>query len=122
MSANKKTVQQYMDGFNAGDHAAILDCLTDDVVWIMPGTYHHQGKQAFDKEIENPNFTGLPVIKIFKMIEENDVVVAEGHVTCAFKNGGILDAVFCDVFEMRDGKINKLTSYLMQLSISNPTS
>lgn len=122
MSPNKKTVQQYIDGFNATDHAMILDCLTDDVVWVMPGTYHHEGKSAFDNEIENPNFTGTPVIKIFKMIEENDVVVAEGHVTCSFKNGDILEAVFCDVFEMHSGKIKKLTSYLMQLSITNPTS
>jgi ketosteroid isomerase-like protein len=120
MSQNKKTVQQYMDGFNATDHAKILDCLTDDVVWVMPGNYHHEGKEAFDKEIENPNFTGKPIIKIFKMIEENDVVVAEGAVTCSFKNGDLLDAVFCDIFEMRNGKIKKLTSYLMQLSISKP--
>lgn len=104
-----------MDAFNASDHAKILDCLTDDVVWVMPGTYHHEGKAAFDKEIENDNFTGSPVIKIFKMIEENNIVVAEGSVTCAFKNGGMLDAVFCDIFEMQEGKIKKLTSYLMQL-------
>ena len=109
-----------MDGFNATDHSKILDCLTDDVIWVMPGNYHHEGKEAFDNEIENPNFKGRPVIKIFKMIEENDVVVAEGSVTCSFVNGDVLDAVFCDVFEMRDGKIKKLTSYLMQLSISKP--
>lgn len=109
-----------MDGFIASDHAKILDCLTDDVVWVMPGNYHHEGKAAFDKEIENENFTGSPAIKIFKMIEENNVVAAEGAVTCSFKNGDVLDAVFCDVFEMQNGKIKKLTSYLMQISISKP--
>jgi hypothetical protein len=31
------------------------------------------------------------------------------------RDGGILNAVFCDVFEMRSGKIKKLISYLMVL-------
>lgn len=53
MSVNKQTVTNYMDGFNAGDHPKILSCLTDDVIWEMPGVYHHSGKAAFDKEIEN---------------------------------------------------------------------
>ena len=120
MSPNRQTVQQYMEGFNATDHTKILDCLTDDVVWVMPGAFHHEGKEAFDKEIENPNFKGKPVIKIFRTTEENDVVISEGAVTCSFQNGDILDAVFCDVFEMRNAKIKKLTSYLMQISISKP--
>ncbi|WP_091142300.1 nuclear transport factor 2 family protein [Flavobacterium caeni] len=120
MSPNKQTVQDYMDGFRATDHDKILGCLTDDVVWVMPGAYHHEGKDAFDNEIENPNFKGKPLIKVFRMTEENDVVIAEGAVTCSFINGDVLDAVFCDVFEMRDTKIQKLTSYLMQIAINKP--
>lgn len=113
MSENKKTVEAYMDGFRAGDHAKILACLTDDVVWEMPGVYKHMGKEAFDKEIENEAFTGLPTIQVIRMVEENDVVVAEGAVQAKRADGGLLDAVFCDVFHMQNGKIQKLTSYLM---------
>ena len=116
MNENKRTVDRYMEGFRKGDHAEILACLTDDVIWEMPGVYHHVGKEAFDKEIENEAFTGLPTITVSRMIEEDDVVVAEGSVQASFKNGDLLDAVFCDVFEMQDGKIRKLISYLMQVS------
>jgi ketosteroid isomerase-like protein len=49
------------------------------------------------------------------MTEEDDVVVAEGSVQCARKYGGFLNAVFCDVFVMRDLKIRQLTSYLMEV-------
>ncbi len=49
------------------------------------------------------------------MTEEDDVVVAEGTVHCARKDGGFLDAVFCDVFVMQDAKIKHLTSYLMEV-------
>jgi ketosteroid isomerase-like protein len=44
------------------------------------------------------------------------VVVAEGTVSAAFRAGGMLNAVFCDVFEMRDGKIRKLISYVVPLA------
>lgn len=113
MSENKKAVEKYMNGFNAADHEMILSCLTDDVIWYMPGFFNHQGKEAFDKEIENENFTGLPVITISRYVEEGDVVIAEGAVQANMKGGGLLDAVFCDVFEMQNGKIKKLTTYLM---------
>ena len=48
MSGNKDTVLRYIEGFNRSDHAQILSCLTDDVEWLMPGTFHLHGKHAFD--------------------------------------------------------------------------
>ena len=114
LSQNKRTVQQYMDAFGKSDHPAILACLTDDVEWIIPGAFRKSGKAAFDKEIENEAFVGSPTIKVTRLMEENNVVVAEGSVSSARKDGGVLKAVFCDVFEMRDGKIRRLTSYLME--------
>ena len=72
MTANKKTVQEYMDAFNVTDHARILACLTDDVV-------------------------------------------AEGKVRTTRKVGGVLHLAFCDVFEMREGRIRRLTSYIAEI-------
>ncbi len=116
MTENKRTVMKYMDAFSITDHAAILSCLTEDVIWEMPGFYYHEGKEAFDKQIENDAFEGRPIINVIRLIEENDLVVAEGTVQCKIKNGGMLDAVFCDVFHMEKEKIKKLTSYVMAKS------
>jgi ketosteroid isomerase-like protein len=113
MSKNKETVTRYMEGFNATDHSKILSCLTEDVVWELPGVYLHKGKAAFDKEIENEAFTGRPVINVSRLTEENNVVIAEGTVEAKKKDGVMLHIVFCDVFEMENGLIKKLTSYLM---------
>ena len=113
MSINKETVRKYVEGFCKSDHAMVLSCLTDDVKWLIPGMFEIQGKVAFDKEIENDAFTGSPVIQIKRLIEEDNIVIAEGSVHSKMKNGGLLDAVFCDVFEMEGGKIKQLTSYLM---------
>ena len=113
MSRNKTTIQAYTAAFSVGDHARILACLTDDVEWIVPGAFHARGKAAFDKEIENEAFEGKPEISVARMTEERDVVVAEGTVRTKRKDGAILNLAFCDVFEMRGGKIKRLISYLM---------
>lgn len=113
MNCQKQVVERYMEGFRSTDHEKILSCLTDDVVWEMPGFFLHKGKEDFDKEIENPNADGHPDIKIIRFIEEENVVVAEGTVKAKMKDGSKLDAVFCDVFHFTKGKINKLTTYLM---------
>lgn len=118
MSENKKIIEQYLQGFRESDHQKILSCLTDDVVWEMPGIYKHVGKDAFDKEIENENFLGSPTIQLLRLIEENDVVIVEGAVQGAMTNGNKLDVVFCDVFVFEKGKIKHLTSYLMSKNAS----
>jgi uncharacterized protein len=118
--SNKHTIQRYIDGFNKSDHAQILSCLTEDIEWVMPGSFHLRGKEAFDKEIENDAFTGKPTVNISRMIEEDDVVVAEGTVRAAWKQGGFLDAVFCDVFELENTKIRRLITYLVSLQERAP--
>jgi ketosteroid isomerase-like protein len=113
MTENRRAVEQYLEGFRRSDHEMILSCLTDDVVWDLPGAFHLEGKVAFDREIENPAFRGKPTIHVSRWIEDGDAVVAEGTVRAERSDGGTLDAAFCDVFEMRDGKIRRLISYLI---------
>lgn len=115
MTPNQSTIEKYMDGFRKTDHQQILSCLTEDIEWIIPGMFHIHGKDAFDKEIENDQFTGKPQIDVTRMTEENDVVVAEGTVRAQRKDGTFLDLAMCDVFDLRAGKIRRLVSYLMPL-------
>jgi len=113
VTPNQRTVRKYMDAFGRSDRPEILSCLTGDVEWVIPGHVHLHGKEAFDGEIENPAFAGRPTIHVTRMVEEGDVVVAEGTVRCAMRDGGMLNAVFCDVFVMRDALIRHLTSYVV---------
>ncbi len=114
MTPNKRTVEAYMDGFRRTDRAQILSCLTDDVEWVIPGAFHVQGKDAFATHIVDEGFVSHPLITVSRLTEEDDVVVAEGAVRAPRADGTFLDLVFCDVFEMRAGKIRRLVSYLME--------
>jgi ketosteroid isomerase-like protein len=118
MTPNKRTIETYMEGFRRTDHTLILSCLTDDVEWIVPGLFHVQGKHDFERHIVDEGFTGHPVITISRLVQEGDVVVAEGSVRAPKTDGSVLNLVFCDVFDMRDAKIRRLVSYL---SILNST-
>jgi ketosteroid isomerase-like protein len=113
VSANKDLVQRYMEAYGRWDHAGVLACLTADIEWVVPGAFHLTGKQAFDNEIEGEGTAGPPEITVGRLVEEDAIVVAEGFVRNALKDGGTLNLVFCDVFVLRDGLIRHLTSYLM---------
>jgi ketosteroid isomerase-like protein len=119
MPVNQKTVERYLDGFRKGDHEQILSCLTEDVIWDLPGAFHLVGKQQFDSEIENPAFQGHPDIAVSRTTEENDVVIVEGSVRAQKADGGFLNLAFVDVFEMRNGEICRLISYLMEIKAAD---
>jgi ketosteroid isomerase-like protein len=108
-------VREFLDAFHRGDRPGILACLADDVEWILPGAFHLRGKQAFAKEIEQDIFVNGPAIAVTRVIEENDIVVAEGSVRSVREDCGTSNGVFCDVFVMQDARIRHLTSYLMEL-------
>lgn len=112
MTENKKTVEKYMAAFDHSDHTEILSCLTEDVEWIIPGYIHRKGKDEFDQEIENDQNEGSPKIMVTRLVEEKNIVVAEGTVSQKLKTGEEVNLVFCDVFEMKEAKIQKLISYL----------
>jgi uncharacterized protein len=114
MTENARTVDAYMDGFRRSDHAQILACLTDDVEWEIPGAFHIRGKDVFDKHIEGEGFISSPAITVTRLMEADDVVVAEGRVRTQRTDGTFLNLVFCDVFEMRAGRIRRLISYLVE--------
>lgn len=114
MTPNKRMIEAYMDGFRKTDRTQILSCLTDDVEWVIPGVFHVIGKEDFAKHIVDEGFVGHPVITVSRLMEEDDVVVAEGSVRAPKQDGTFLNLVFCDVFYMRNGKIRRLVSYLME--------
>jgi ketosteroid isomerase-like protein len=108
-------VARYIDGFRRGDHAAILACLTDDVVWDLPGQAHLEGKEAFDGEIENPAFTGRPELHVDRLLASSDAVVAIGDGAAQQATGGRLRFAFCDVFTFRGELIARVESYVVPL-------
>lgn len=119
LSTLKDVVNTYFDGFRRSDHDLILSCLTDDVVWDLPGFRHLKGKEAFDSEIENDQFVGSPTLVVDRLIQENGAVVAVGSGEGTFKNGDLNRFAFCDVFTFTADKISRVESYLVPLTTTD---
>lgn len=115
MTENKKIVEKYIDGFNRSDHNQILSCLTEDIEWTVFGAFHLKGKEAYDKEIENDNFVGSPDVTITRMVEEDNVVMAEATLKVERKTGGFMRAAMSEVFVMKDGLIKERRAYVVEL-------
>jgi ketosteroid isomerase-like protein len=111
MSDHKAVVADYIDGFRRTDHAAILGCLTDDVVWVIHGHRTMQGKDAFDGEIENGAAVGSPTLHLDRLIEEGDTVVAVGHGEMTLKEAGRVPFVFTEVFSFMGNLIGRIETF-----------
>jgi ketosteroid isomerase-like protein len=115
MSRNIQTVETYLDGFRKNDHAQILSCLTDDIEWTVFGYFHLVGKQAYNDAIDGEGFTGPPQLEVVRMVEQDDVVMAELTGSATRGNGEVMRMSMAEVFVMRDGKIAERRAWVIEL-------
>lgn len=124
MSAQIETVERYMEGFRRSDHAMVLACLTDDVVWHIHGHRTTRGKAEFDGEIENPSFEGSPELTVERTLEArgaggdtaSSVVIVTGTGVGHHREAGRFQFAYSDLFTFRDGLIAQVDSYVVPLA------
>jgi ketosteroid isomerase-like protein len=116
MSENVDTVHRYLDGFRKNDHEQILSCLTDDIEWTVFGAFNLHGKQAYDKAIDGaPEFIDPPELNVVRMVEQDNVVMAELTGTAKRTAGGEMRMSMAEVFVMRGGKIAERRAWVTVL-------
>lgn len=116
MSTNIEVVNAYLDGFRENDHGKILSCLTNDVEWTVFGAFRLQGKEAYDAAIDGaPHFIDPPELEVVRMVEQDDVVMAELTGTARRATGGEMRMSMAEVFVMRDGKIAERRAWVIEL-------
>ena len=115
LSKNIETVNRYLDGFRKNDHEQILSCLTDDIEWTVFGAFHLTGKQAYDEAIEGPGWVSPPRLEVVRMVEQDDVIMAELTGTARRAAGGEMRISMAEVFVMRDGRIAERRAWVVAL-------
>src|SRR6059058_4967127 len=117
MSRNIETVNTYLDGFRRLDHEQILSCLTDDIKWTVFGAFQLTGKDAYDKAIDGaPEFVDPPELNVVRMVEQDDVVMAELTGTVRRAACGEMRMSMAEVFVMREGKIAERRAWVIPLN------
>lgn len=115
VSSRKRTVATYFDGFRGSDHEAILALLSDDVVWVIHGHGRTEGKEAFDREIENDAFEGRPKLTVEHLVEEGDIVVAPHLGEGRLRGGDVFRFAGVTVFGFDGELISRVESYIVPL-------
>ncbi|MGC1836858.1 MAG: nuclear transport factor 2 family protein, partial [Candidatus Acidiferrales bacterium] len=108
MSGNKDVIGAYFASTGT-EYSRLLADDIELVEWaegVPPSGVRTRGKAAFVENRGNREFQ----TQLTRITEENNVVVVEGMARGAKKEGGFWMVQFCDVFELEDGKVKKLTS------------
>ncbi|MGO4380279.1 nuclear transport factor 2 family protein [Pseudoduganella sp. RAF53_2] len=116
---SKELVMKGYKLFQAGDIRSLLDMYHDDAEWTGPeseylaysGNYH--GKQGIAQFFTNLNAAVQALhMEPKQIIAEGDTVVVIGDSTWLARNTGRqYDNPFVHVFNIRDGKVARFTSY-----------
>ncbi|HYK93837.1 MAG TPA: nuclear transport factor 2 family protein [Thermoplasmata archaeon] len=110
MSPNKKIVEAYLSRRATSELSRLV---ADDVEWVewadgVPASgVRTRGKAAFIRNFGDDELR----TQIARMTEEGDVVVAEGVTRVLKKDGRVFTVQFCDIFDLEDGKVKRLTTY-----------
>lgn len=116
MSAqNKAIVEEVNDAMRRGDVEAFLARCADDFVWTMVGEAPIQGKDAIRTFMaQGPQEP--PVFSVDTLVGDGDVVVAKGEMTMANEAGVDVDYAYCDVWQIRGGKLVSLNAFVIKTS------
>jgi uncharacterized protein len=113
MSPNKTVIESYFASTGT-EYARFLADEVELVEWaegVPASGVRTQGKAAF---VENRGSREYRT-QITRMIEENNVVVVEGTASGAKKEGGRWTVQFCDLFELENGQVTRLTAFAAAL-------
>jgi ketosteroid isomerase-like protein len=122
MVGNAKTIRELYDAFGQGDVASVLGAMDPQIQWreAEGNPYQLSGKAwtGPDAILENlfmklgsewDGFTVHP--KDF--YDAGDAVVVEGRYTGTFKGSGkSVDAQFCHIFKIKDGKVTSFQQFV----------
>lgn len=117
---NLNSVKKIYDAFKHGDIQTILNMLTDDVDWYVPGppsdipfAGHRHGKaqvQEFFNSIEETQ--EVKKFEVKKLVAQGDTVAGIIDFECRIKqNGNILGSDIAHFFTFRDGKVSNFQQF-----------
>ena len=111
----KEIVSQVIEAFDNNDVEKILSHFADDVVWTMTGT---EITIMHGKAEVSQFLGGMEDVKMISstrdhVIVEGNSAAVDGLVKCQNKEGKQFEMFYADFYELVDGKVKKLSSYII---------
>ncbi|MFC4004127.1 nuclear transport factor 2 family protein [Prauserella oleivorans] len=116
---NKELVASFMEVFSAGEVDKILSYLSDTATWWVAGNLEGISGTKNKKEF-GEMLAGLSALTVTGAIKltplawtaEGDRVAVETESYSELKNGRVYNNLYHFVFEIRDGKIERIKEFL----------
>ena len=122
MNNNKADfIQKFNEAFLKPDVPFIMDSVTEDILWTMPGMDQCDilGKQQLQEFFDNMNDGDkLHAIDVIKIVTHGKDAAAHGTMEMRNREGEISTYGYCDFYEFsgfKNPKIKRLTSYAVTL-------
>lgn len=116
-SPKKQMLKEFNQAFFIPDAEKILSFVAEDIVWEMVGQFVVHGKEEMRKELDKMVADGNPDFK--EVIVENIITHGKSGAMNGRMIGEDFEYVFADVYEFDkagpNGKINKLTAFVIEL-------
>ena len=119
--ANVEIAKRVIDAFNRRDVDAIFECVNPDVEWLpaMPVTFGgggalrgREGIESYIREVSETWEEYRVVGQDFRDLGEDRVLALSRIEGRGAGSGGLVDAAMGQIFDFREGKIARVTTYL----------
>ena len=113
MEQNKYTLSLANQAIESGDYETFLSLCTEDTHWDFVGERTLVGKDAV-RDYFREVYHVPPVFDVRQVFAEGDHVMAMGNIRLADSNGVEVEYEYCDVWELRGGKLHGLKAYVIE--------
>ena len=110
--AHKRVLEEANDAVGRGDVENFLEYCTDDTVWVLVGDRTLHGKDEVRKWMEE-SYPTPPRNRVDRLVAEGDSLVAIGVITTQDESGADTRNEYCDVWQLRDGKLAELRAFVV---------
>lgn len=112
-SKNKEIIERIYKEYCKSNKKFYLDFLSDDVSWKIVGMPEIKGKINFLKMMGDLDLKNFPASCVKNIIAEEEYVVVESIEKNISIYEEIINRAYCDIYYFKNGKINELTTYII---------
>ena len=113
-SRNKGIVEQVNAAFAANNLEGFLAHCAEDLIWTMVGDKTNKGKASIREWMKSAGEMNPPVFDVADLIAEGHIVMAQGNMTMADKDGTVVPYAYCDIYRFRGDRIVELKSFVVK--------
>ena len=124
---NAQLVKSFYEAFSRGDVQKILDGLSDNIEWFVPGPKqipyagYHKGKEGVKNFFKTlGETTEIKPLEVINVVAQGDMVVALGYYAGHAKTTGKkFELDWAMAWTIKNGKVVNFREYMDPLNIAN---